>query len=494
MSYITNDLCFKTLNLPLSYNQLTFVNLQGCTSLTTRSLHQLLVRSRALKSLSLKGLSGVTNTTCDIISNFCPNLISLNMSRCVNMDAEGIRSLARSAIRRRDYIKLKDLRLSGLKNCTDTMMADLGQAAPFLEVLDLSYSRQLHNSAIEAFVACDEGLHAWQTSHVDTLLVTARDLGREASDFGSKGIRRRVTRLRHLLLSHCIMLTDVACANLTYSVPNLEFLELAGIGPDLKDAGLTRLLQHIPFIRRLDLEDASEITDAVIRAVTPAPETQENPRGTAATQPGHVLQHLNISYATNVSDDALLALIRNCIHLTALEADNTRIGKNVLKEFVRISRQRKAINARIVAIDCRGISESLVKELSPMTRPRLAFRRFDARRLNYLDARDDKEDELKVGQDECDEGRVVIKTFYSWQTVDAVKAIRDKRRKAMGRKMGSESSNGTGSEIEGGAGSKRSGYARWWSPGRRSRNPTTNSGTVSPILQDMNGGDGCSVM
>jgi F-box/leucine-rich repeat protein 2/20 len=406
------------------------------------------------------------------------------------MYAEGISSLARSAVRRRDHLKLKELRLSGLKNVTDTMMADLAQAAPFLEVLDLSYSRQLHNSAIDAFVACGEELH------VDAVLVTARDLGREASDFSSKMIGRRVTRLRHLLLSHCTMLTDVAFANLAFSVPKLEFLELAGIGSELKDPGLVRLLQQTPLIRRLDLEDANEITDAVVRIVTPAP---ENPgvSGPKTKQPGHILQHLNISYATNVSDDALLTLIRNCKYLTALEADNTRIGKNVLKEFVRISRQRRAINARIVAIDCRGISESLVKELSPITRPRLAFRRYDARRLNYLDARDDNEDELKVGQDECDEDRVVIKTFYSWQTVDAVKAIRDKRRKTMGRKMGSESSNGAGSEIEGagGGGSRRSGYARWWSPsGRRSRNSTSNSGSVSPIFQEINGGDSCLVM
>jgi len=494
MSYIINDLCLKP---DLSHNQLSFVNLEGCTSLTIRSLHQLLVRSRALKSLSLKGLSAVTNTTCDIISNFCPNLISLNMSRCVNMDAEGIRSLARSAIRRGDHLKLKELRLSGLKNCSDAMMADLGQAAPILEILDLSYSRQLHSSAIEAFVACDEDLPACQTSYADTVLIAPRDLGREPSDFSSKMLRRRVTRLRHLLLSHCIMLTDVACANLAYSVPNLEFLELAGIGPDLKDAGLIRLLQHTPFIRRIDLEDSSEITDAVIRIVTPpASEIQENQVATTK-RPGHVLQHLNISYATNVTDDALLTLIRNCKYLTALEADNTRIGKNVLKEFVRISRQRRTINARIVAVDCRGISESLVKELSPMTRPRLAFRRYDARKLNYLDARDGNEDELKVGQDECDENRVVIKTFYSWQTVDAVKAIRDKRRKAMGRKVGSDSPNGTASEIEGGGGTgggrRRSGYTRWWSPGRRLRNSTTNSGNVSPILQEMNG-DGCLVM
>ena len=438
----------------------------------------------------------VTNTTCDIISSFCPNLNSLNLSRCANMDAEGIRCLTRSTMRRRDLLRLKVLRLSGLKNIDDAMMAGLCQAAPFLEVLDLSYSRQLHNSAIDAFVALDEESYACLTPGVATVLVPGRDLGREASDSSSRILRRRVTRLRHLNLSHCIMLTDFACASLTYSVPQLELLELAGIGSDLKDAGLLRLLQQTPFIRKLDLEDASEITDAVIRSVTPSLEGEANSGTTTPTSklPGHILQHLSISYATNVSDDALLSLIRHCKHLTTLEADNTRIGKNVLKEFVRICRQRKVPNGRIVAIDCRGINENLVKELSPMTRPRLGFRRYDARKLNYLDMMDNNEDELEVGQDECDEDRVVMKSFYSWQTVDAVKAVRDKRRRKMGKRMGSESSNGAGSEIEG-SGGRRTGYTRWWSPsGRRSRNSAANSGNVSPILPELNGGDGCVVM
>jgi F-box/leucine-rich repeat protein 2/20 len=38
-------------------------------------------------------------------------------------------------------------------------------------------------------------------------------------------------------------------------------------------------------------------------------------------------------------------------------------------------------------------------------------RSWEARKLRYLDGRD--EEDLKVGQGECDEKRVVIKSFYS---------------------------------------------------------------------------------
>jgi len=161
-----------------------------------------------------------------------------------------------------------------------------------------------------------------------------------------------------------------------------------------------------------------------------------------------------------------------------------------LREFIGLSRQRKAINAKIVAVDCRGISDSLVKELSPMTRPRLGWRAYGARNLLYFDVRDGNEAELKIGQGECDKYRIVLKSFYSWQTVDAVQAVMGKRKKSISRRTGSDLLNGT-SELE----VSESGTTRWWSPGgRRAATRTRRSGRMSPVplLPDPN--DGCRTM
>ena len=487
MTEIINDLCPTNSRASQSYTQLTSINLQGCTGLTTRNLHHLLARCKSLQTLSVKGLGAVTNTTCDIISNFCPQLVVLNMNRCSNMDANGIQALATAAINRQKHLPLKELRLSGLKNATDSMMAALGKAAPYLEVLDLSYVRQLHNSALEAFVACDgqDGVDLG----VETVMVLARDLGRESNGIGK--LKRRVTRLRHLVLSSCLFLTDTACSNLAFSVPMLEYLELAGMD-GMRDQGLIRLLSTTPYIRRLDLEDAFDITDDVLTAITPASmeiylkaDVQED------KQPGHVLQQLNVSFASNISDSAFLALIRNCPRLTVLEADSTRMGSIVLKEFIHLSRQRKAINSKIVAVDCRGIGETFVKEMSPMTRPRLGWRAYGARKLLYLDAKDGNEEDLNVGQDECDEYRVVLKSFYSWQTVDAVKAVMEKRRKSMLRRTSSDSSNDT-SELEASESGRSS--TKWWSPnGRRATRGGSGRTSPAPLLPELNN-DGCIIM
>ncbi|KAF9486500.1 RNI-like protein, partial [Pholiota conissans] len=490
MSDITTSLCLMVPEAPVSYTQLTNINLQGCTYLTTRSIHHLLVRCKSLRVLSLKGLSSATNTTCDIIANFCPDLTSLNLSRCHNVDGHGVSALTVFALLRKEHLPLKELRLSGVKYITDGVMQALGKTMPHLEVLDLGYARHLHNSAIEAFVACD--LDIDKSRHaLETVVVAARDLGREANEFSK--FRRRVTKLRHLVLSSCYMLTDVACSNLAHSVPKLEFLELAGIGADLKDDGLIRLLRTTPDIRRLDLEDASAVSDFLLEALTPEPPSPTSPgKNPPPKQPGHALEYMNLAYASSINDDALIGLIRSCPHLTSLELDNTRIGPDVLREFVKLSRERKLANTRIVAVDCRGIGENVVKELSPQTRPRLGWRAYGARKLMYLDARDGHEDELKLGQDECDEARVVLKTFYSWQTVTTVQAAKEKRKKLTARRTASESSADAGNGDDEGNSSRRA--ARWWSPGGRRFVGAMSRGRSSPpILPDLNN-DGCRAM
>lgn len=474
----------------VSHTNLTVLNLRGCPLVSTQTLHRLLICSPALRTLCLKGLACVSDITCDILAVYNPKLVSLDLSRCPNITGEGIEAYAAAVLDRGDTLELKELRLSGLKRVTDEMMALLGKAAPDLEVLDLSYARGLHNSAIEAFVACSEADAARR--EVEATWLSAREAGRDPNEWAR--VCRRVTKLRHLSLSSCIFLTDYACAHLAHAVPRLEFLELAGIGADLRDDGLVRLFGTTPYIRRVDLEDACEITDDVLVALTPEPAPTTPTTVSARTpppppppQPGHALEFLNISYAGNVTNDALLSLIERCARLTVLEADNTRISGPVVKEFVHLARARKLVDPRIVVVDCRGVGEHTVRDLAAHTRPRRGWRAHEARKLAFLDARDDEG--LGVGQDECDALRVVLKTFYSWQTVDAVRAAREKKKKAAAgsrRALAVRSADDL-AEASGGR-------ARWWSPGGRRAQVQVQSATAALPWDLPADREGCAIM
>lgn len=482
---MTDGLCIEPLHTAvLPHTRITTINLQGCKVLDTRSLHYLLVRSPALQTLNVKGLPAVNNRTCAILSMHCRNLLSLDASKCDELDGDGISYYASSALERGERLRLKVLRLTWLSGVTDDMMRNLGRAAPELEVLDLSYASPFHNSAVEAFVSLAEE----EVAGFDALQLTARQAGRDPAD--PNRYWRRVTRLRHIAFSSCVLLTDHALSHLAHAVPKLEFLELAGIGPELRDDGLVRLLETTAYIRRVDLEDASDITDAVLAALTPAnaPSQPSPALPQVPPQPGHALEHLVVSYAGELTNDALQALIRKCTRLRTLEADNTRMNSATMRDFVRLARERSLADATLVAIDCRGVGEHAVKDVAAHTRPRKGWCAWEARKLGYLDVRD--EERLGVGQDECDENRVVLKTFYSWQTVDAVRAAREKKRKAArSRREGSGSGSASSASGMGMDTDFATGRARWWASTPR------RSGAGSPLLlEGGEGRDGCTIM
>ncbi|TCD62147.1 hypothetical protein EIP91_007275, partial [Steccherinum ochraceum] len=88
---LTNNISVRPageLTLTPTHTQLTKINLRGCTLLTTHSLHTLLIRSPFLQELNAKALTAVTNTTCEILASYCPRLLSLDVSRCPNVNAE----------------------------------------------------------------------------------------------------------------------------------------------------------------------------------------------------------------------------------------------------------------------------------------------------------------------------------------------------------------------------------------------------------------------
>ena len=519
-----------------------------------------------LERLNVKGLKAVTNVTLDVLSTSAPLITHLNLSRCLNIDADGLRSYFSAAMDRDETLRLRDLRISGLRKVDDAVMERMGRTCPELEVLDLSYAKELHNSAVDAFVRWPEdwGVPSPPTSplspspsspatgypfpspsswpslasfpssflsafeererrergmgselkwnhHQESVLLTSREAGRDPGD--PTKYRRRVTQLRHINLSCCTLLTDIAASHLGHVVPRLEFFEMGGIGGDVREEGLIRLFRTTPWIQKVDLEDAAEVGDALIEVLTPdasssdivSPVLADGP----APQPGHALEDLILSKAIGVTNDALLALVRRCARLRVLEADGTRILPGTVREFVKLSRERGMRDARLVAIDCRSVGDGATKEVFPFIRPRVGWRAYGARKLGYLDSRDDEYADIaaEVGgcdggrrnegvvMDECDPERVVIKTFYTWQVVDQVKAARDKRTKAnkaagKGRDRRKRPSDDFGVGGGGGGGVRM----RWW-PGAGGGRSSRFAGAGTPTILDTGPErDGCVLM
>lgn len=527
--------------------------------MTTRSLHKLLASCSLLERLCLRGLNAVTNTTCIVIGDAHPRLVTLDLGHCHSLDAFGMTFICEAVERRKPgsllrddgnaqstRSPLKELRLSGLKRVSEWTLAAIAHAFPSLEVLDLSYASSLTDTCLERFVEWNadghkesrlssvssetQGKRRREISVDDDLLpqyveLTSSQMGFDPVDRTT--YKRRITRLRHLNLSHCSSLTDAACAHLAYAVPRLEFLELAGVGPALEDRGIVRLLQSTPYLRKLDLEDASRIGDDVLAALSPPPPpplplrnlSNDNTPTAPITIPGQIprphlspaassysprpvhtgehLEHLIVSYAALLSPEALTRLIQSCPKLHKLEVDNTRLTDTGVRAFMDAQRARNETSSGkgksavsgeagiLVAIDCASVGRGLVDDLAAegVTRPRAGWRGWDARTFGYADALDGDDVPGPWGQglNECDNQRVTLKSFRSWQVVDKWTQERLKRQRSAAAADGS----GSGSPSREGG---RSG-SRWF--GRRSG---ANSGANTPRSMANEEDRGCTIM
>lgn len=370
----------------------------GCSSLDTSSLTYLLSYAPSLTSINLSALAAVQGIHLwTLRSNHAP-LTTVDISRCANLDPSALLALPPSLI---------SLRAAAIPGLGNSILISLGHKYPNLQVLDLSWSPGLSDGAFHALVTVD-------ASHEGKKIeLRASQVGPSANEGGENF--KQLLPWRHLVLTGCKGLTDRALQHLAHAVPELELLELAQVGRPLRPNGLFKLLQTTLKLRKLDLEDATSLTDEVLAALSPTPE-----RPTTGTS----LEHLIISSCPSFTDPAILTLIQSCPALSTLESDGTTITDTTAHGFVAAVRARGTRGAALSILDDRSIGRRLQRELGTETRTRRGQRGFWTIPLGY-------HEEVGRGRSlgECEEERVVVRSFHSALAVDAADRSREGERR-----------------------------------------------------------------
>lgn len=281
------------------------------------------MQSPFLRRVVLRGVPAVCNTTAYILSVSCPELVSVDLSLCRCLNSASIADLAdggHSTLPKPSGIK--ELRVAGLRNVDKAFMLRLATGFPSLQILDISRCQSLTDDHLLAFVTHDPVVHF---SRQYTTL-TDKQAGFDASSLYLNGVGchlRRITSLRHINLSACPRLTDRGLWHIAHAVPKLEYLELAGMNTRLHDDGLLALLPTVPRLAKLDLEEATEITNDVLEALTPSAREESDIQEVVKDEEetGSRLNHLIISFAGRLTSEAIQRLIEGCPRLRILEAD-----------------------------------------------------------------------------------------------------------------------------------------------------------------------------
>jgi hypothetical protein len=215
--------------------------------------------------------------------------------------------------------ELEELHAAKIPSMDTRVVAALPEHFPNLQYLDVGYSRQI----------TDEAFKQWPQGDVT----------------GSK--------LRGLRLSGCLRLTDQTCLNLIGKVSALECFEMASVGTNLRDTGLVKLIEACPNLRKLDLEDATNLTDRVLAALTPS----RQHRG-----PPSVLEHLNVTNVPELSEAALVRLIKASPALRVIECSNCfNVSELFIKAFNHHVKKYSMRGAELAMVDCRSVGRQSIR-------------------------------------------------------------------------------------------------------------------------------------
>lgn len=315
-----------------SCKNLINATLEGCRNFQRNTLHNLIRTNEKLANLNLTSMSAVTNSTCKIIAQHCPQLETLNVSWCKHMDARGVKMVIQGCPR------LREVRAGEIKGFNNLSVAETIFKSNNLERLVLSGCTELDD---EAFKTMIHGSQPEIDILTDRPIVPPR-------------------KLKHLDLSRCSQLTSPAVAIMGHLVPDLQGLQLSGCTA-LTDAALQPILASTPRLTHLELEELSELTNDLL--------SQHLAKAPCAPK----LEHLSVSYCENISDTGMLPIMKNCVNLKSVDMDNTRIGDLVLTEAAAMVRSRSTrsntintrprIGLKLIVYDCQMVTWTGIREI-----------------------------------------------------------------------------------------------------------------------------------
>ncbi|KAK0389484.1 hypothetical protein NLU13_3059 [Sarocladium strictum] len=306
--------------------------LEGCRNFQKSTLHSLLRSNERLVHLNLTGLPAVTNSSCKIIAESCPQLETFNVSWCNKVDAKGIQLVVENCH------KLKDLRAGEVKGFDNIEAAEAIFTKNNLERLVLAGCSELSDEALQTLM---HGIDPEIDILTDLPVVPPR-------------------KLRHLDLSRCDRLTNRGVKTIGHMVPHLEGLQLSRC-TSLTDAGLESILATTPRLTHLELEDLEDITNTLL--------SEHLAKAPCAT----ILEHLSLSYCENIGDVGVLPLMQKCVNLRSIDLDNTRISDLVLAEAASMVLKRSTrttevghrpfISLQMVVYDCQNVTWTGIREV-----------------------------------------------------------------------------------------------------------------------------------
>ncbi|XP_058153954.1 F-box and leucine-rich repeat protein 13 isoform X1 [Dasypus novemcinctus] len=273
------DKGLQYLNLGNGCHKLIYLDLSGCTQISVQGFRNIANSCTGIMHLTINDMPTLTDNCIKALVEKCLCLTSVVFT--------GAPHISDCAFKALSICNLRKIRFEGNKRITDACF----------KFIDKHYPNINHIYMVDCKRITDGSLRSLSPLKQLTVLNLTNSVR-----LGDVGLRQFLDgpvsiKIRELNLSNCIHLGDASIVKLSERCPNLNYLNLRNC-ENLTDIGIEHLVNIFPLIS-LDLSGTNISNEAFCK-------------GSLS------LEHLDISYCLQLSDEIIKALAVYCISLTSL--------------------------------------------------------------------------------------------------------------------------------------------------------------------------------
>uniref|UniRef100_A0A671F5B7 F-box and leucine rich repeat protein 13 n=1 Tax=Rhinolophus ferrumequinum TaxID=59479 RepID=A0A671F5B7_RHIFE len=308
-----------------------YLNLSN-TTITNRTMRLLPRHFHNLQSLSLAYCKKFTDKGLQYLSlgNGCHKLIYLDLSGCTQISVQGFRNIANSCT------GIMHLTINDMPTLTDNCVKALVEKCPFITSVVFMGAPHISDSAFKVLCACD-------------LRKIRFEGNKRITDACFKFIDKCYPNINHIYMVNCKGITDGSLKSLS-PLKKLTVLNLANCvrigdmglkqfldGPvstrirelnlsncTLGDASIVKLSECCPNLNYLSLRNCENLTDLGIKCIVnifslvSVDLSGTDISNEAFCKDSLILEHLDVSYCPQLSDEIVKAVAIYCTNLTYL--------------------------------------------------------------------------------------------------------------------------------------------------------------------------------
>jgi len=305
--------------------KLQAVNIKNCPLVGDQGISSLVCSATAaLTKIRLQGLN-ITDASLAVIGYYGKAITDLTLTRLAAVGERGFWVMANAA-------GLQNLRCMSVTSCpgvTDLALASIAKFCPNLKQLYLRKCGYVSDAGLKAFTESAkvfENLHLEECNRVSLVgilafLLNCREKFRALSLVKCMGIKDICSApaqlplcrsLRFLTIKDCPGFTDASLAAVGMICPQLEQVDLSGLG-EVTDNGLLPLIQSSEAgLVKVDLSGCKNITDVAVSSLVKGH--------------GKSLKKINLEGCSKITDAILFTMSESCTELAELNLSNCMVS------------------------------------------------------------------------------------------------------------------------------------------------------------------------